>query len=508
MKEKILQNCQRVGAQQLLQFVANGTVTLEELNDAGLQPEKAKYIQDNLAALENALYQKAVELNSIKACDEYLKTYPFGLHAEDVRNIKMAIEDGPWVQTLQMNTREGYETYAHEYPGKHTAEIAAKLEELKEDELWTGSCTKDTTESYQLYLSRYPQGKYAAEAQRRIEQVSYREQAAGVLNTLKGNANAFSAQQIQDFVNNGAISWDDLSAIFGSDKMAAIRSFVQPAELPDSLPPDELQKNTTEVYFWGTPSSGKTCALGALISRMDSKGILEKLTCGGYNYMVRLSNIFGQENICTFPDSTSIGSIQEMMISLKDEKDKFHRLTLIDLAGELFRSVYFKRHNLVLDEAKEDTLNKTISYLKDNRNKKIHFFVVEYGAHDRQWEGLTMKDYLDDMVGFLKEHEIFRKSTVGVYVLVTKCDMIPCSRDDRPKSAYDYICEKMPSFWNVLQDTCKRAGVKDLSVLSYSVGDVFAQKLCHFDPHDTEKVINRLISKTEAEGGMFDWLKG
>lgn len=79
MKEKILQNCQRVGAQQLLQFVANGTVTLEELNDAGLQPEKAKYIQDNLAALENALYQKAVELNSIKACDEYLKTYPFGL---------------------------------------------------------------------------------------------------------------------------------------------------------------------------------------------------------------------------------------------------------------------------------------------------------------------------------------------------------------------------------------------------------------------------------------------
>ncbi len=508
MKEKILQNCQRVGAQQLLQFVANGTVTLEELNDAGLQPEKAKYIQDNLAALENALYQKAVELNSIKACDEYLKTYPFGLHAEDVRNIKMAIEDGPWVQTLQMNTREAYEGYAREYPGKHTAEINVKLEELKEDEVWIASCAKDSTESYQLYLNRYPNGKYVDEAQGRITQVSYREQAADVIRKLRENANAFSAQQIQDFVNRGAISWDELANVFGTEKMGAIRAFVQPAELPDSLPPDELQKNTTEVYFWGTPSSGKTCALGALISRMGSKGILEKLNCGGYNYMVRLSNIFGQEEICTFPDSTSIGSIQEMMISLKDEKRKSHRLTMIDLAGELFRSVYFKRHNLMLDEAKEETLNKTIGYLKDNHNKKIHFFVVEYGAHDKEWEGLTMKDYLDDMVGFLKEHEIFRKSTVGVYVLVTKCDMIHASRDERPKAAYDYICEKMPSFWNVLQDTCSNAGVRDLSVLSYSVGDVFAQKLCRFDPTDTEKVINRLISKTDAEGGRFDWLKG
>lgn len=118
-----------------------------------------------------------------------------------------------------------------------------------------------------------------------------------------------------------------------------------------------------------------------------------------------------------------------------------------------------------------------------------------------------MKDYLDDMVGFLKENNIFRRSTVGVYLLVTKCDMIPGPREGRPKAAFDYITSSMPSFWNTLQDACRNAGVRDLSVLSYSVGDVFAQKLCRFDPQDTEKVIRRLMEKTPAEGGRFDWLK-
>lgn len=126
-----------------------------------------------------------------------------------------------------------------------------------------------------------------------------------------------------------------------------------------------------------------------------------------------------------------------------------------------------------------------------------------------------MVDYLDNMSMYLKSHGIFRKSTVGVYVLVTKCDMIKCAPDDRSKEAYrseeayKYVCEELPSFWNTLQDTCKSAGVGDLKVLSFSVGDVFAQNLCWFDGADTDKVIDKLLTKTPAEkGGLWDFLKG
>lgn len=65
----------------------------------------------------------------------------------------------------------------------------------------------------------------------------------------------------------------------------------------------------------------------------------------------------------------------------------------------------------------------------------------------------------------------------------------------------------MPSFWTNLEDTCKKANVGDLKVLSFSVGDVFAKNLCKFDATDTTKVIEKLITKTNAEGGFWDWLR-
>ena len=159
-------------------------------------------------------------------------------------------------------------------------------------------------------------------------------------------------------------------------------------------------------------------------------------------------------------------------------------------------------------DEKENTLNIALNYLKDRRNNKIHFFVVEYGAHDKKWEKLRMVDYLDTMMRFLTNEKVFKKSTVGVYVLVTKCDMIPCNYEDRPKMAYDYVTQELPSFWNSLQRNCNNAGIKDLKVLSYSVGDVFAQNLCKFDNQDTNKVIEKLLINTYGDGSWYDWLRG
>ena len=118
-----------------------------------------------------------------------------------------------------------------------------------------------------------------------------------------------------------------------------------------------------------------------------------------------------------------------------------------------------------------------------------------------------MKNYLSQMVSYLEEKQVFKKSTVGVYVLVTKCDMIPAPREERPRLAFEYLQRELSAFWGTLERACTRTGVADLRVLSYSVGDVFAQKLCRFDPLDTEKVIEKLITKTPAVGGRMEWLK-
>ena len=93
-------------------------------------------------------------------------------------------------------------------------------------------------------------------------------------------------------------------------------------------------------------------------------------------------------------------------------------------------------------------------------------------------------------------------------MLVTKCDKIPCAREERPRLAYEFVQQELGEFWGPLQRICQRNGVADLKVLSYSVGDVFAQKLCKFDPSDTEKVLEKIFVHTPAEGGLWSWLRG
>lgn len=541
MKERILAGCQNIPIKNLCNYIRQGKVTLQELIDAGLADNKVQQIRDSMKEEDDDAWEQASTSDSLESyikylehftdgehfaearqkidvfdgakwsaiianpskesMEEYLSMFPNGIHVSECNDM---LEDLPWLDAKRINTIAAYEDYQSKYPGKHTSEINDLIKGIRDDQDWENACHIGTSDAYKIYLQQHDNGIHASEAKTKIQASAGKDL---FINDLKYDPNSHDAHEIQTKEANRVICWEDISEVFGEEKKEAIKKFSLPSPLPEKTPPPTLQGNSTEVYFWGTPSSGKTCALGSIISSAQSQGILEKISCSGLDYMTRLSNIFDAQGFCTFPDSTSVENIQEMILKLRDKKRKQHKLTLIDLAGELFRSAYFKQNKLFLESDKEGTLDVALNYLKDTRNEKIHFFVVEYGAHDNEWEGLKMVDYLDNMISFLKNENIFKKTTVGVYVLVTKCDKISCAVEDRPREAFEYVSKEMPSFWTNLEDTCKKANVGDLKVLSFSVGDVFAKNLCKFDATDTTKVIEKLITKTNAEGGFWDWLR-
>lgn len=543
MKDKILKKPNEIPVPNLVNYIKKGVVSFSELVTAGLNDENIESLRSALKQEEENLWQESVAANTYDSYNNYLGIYPDGEHAIQAREkinelddemwtialnpiseenlisykekfpsgrhlteCLNLLDDLPWLKAKQTNTIEGYRSYQSMYPGRHDAEIAELINILNDDNDWNNACLTGTTLAYKIYLNQHPNGKHAIEANSRIQASAGHD---AFLKALRNDPNAKSAKAIKKEVENNVASWDEIEEIFGEKKKDAIKNFTMPSELPTSTPPAKLQANTTEVYFWGTPSSGKTCALGAIISSASKQGILEKLSCPGKEYMDRLSNLFKKNGICTFPDSTQEDNIQEMILKLRDKKDKSHKITLIDLAGELFKSLYLKGINKLTNAEKKRTLEQAISYLKNKKNNKIHFFVVEYGGHDKEWSdipGVTMADYLEQMITFLKDEKIFTTSTVGVYVLVTKSDKIDCDEDDRPLSAYEYVTQEMPAFWNTLLDTCKKSGVKDLKTISFSVGDVFAQNLCQFKGKDTQKVINKLLTKTRPES-WWDWLK-
>lgn len=542
MRDKILKGWKNIPVKNLANYVKKGVVTLPELKAAGLPIDKEFIIQNTLRLEDDVLWSNTQQENSISSYQNYILRYPNGFHKDEalaeLQNLEekewqavqlnltemslkqylqlfpngmhatecqQLLDDLPWLSAKQSNTIRDYMDYMSQYPGKHDAEARQAISCLNDDNDWSNACITGETYAYRNYLDQHPTGKHAAEAQQRIQASAGRDL---FLNNLRSDPNYYSAKEIQNNVYNNVVTWNEIARLFGQKKTDAIRDFDSSEELPSSNPPAELQPNSTEVYFWGTPSSGKTCALGSIISSMKSKGIYEALDCASMRYMIELSNVFVTNGICKFPGSSPVGCIQEMIMNISDPKKKSHKVTLIDMAGELFRSVFFKQNNFFLPDEKVNTLDTALNYLKDRRNNKIHFFVVEYGAHDKKWEKLTMVDYLDTMMRFLTNEKVFKKSTVGVYVLVTKCDMIPCNYEDRPKMAYDYVTQELPSFWNALQRNCNNAGIKDLKVLSYSVGDVFAQNLCIFDNRDTNKVIEKLLINTYGDGSWYDWLRG
>ena len=61
-----------------------------------------------------------------------------------------------------------------------------------------------------------------------------------------------------------------------------------------------------------------------------------------------------------------------------------------------------------IDEVMLDTLTRV---LIDNRStsRKMHIFVIEYGAEDRLYEKASSKVYLDGALSYIKNTGIFKK---------------------------------------------------------------------------------------------------
>ncbi len=480
-------------------------------------------------------------INTLEAYTNYRNSHP-GMHAMAVDDAIQNISDPQdWGVANSAGTPEAFETYIQQHPhGAHVEEAKRKMDDF----YWRNACFVNTAAAMQQYLDKMPSGQYIDAARERLDDLSWEEakrvntrasmddymvnnpngkhfdeakelwEALGeredLLNGLAKDLNYCSAMKINEYLEKHVITKDEVIQFFGPDRADKIFNFSRvpiPAPIGPFLP--ELQRGPTEVYFWGTPASGKTCALGAVLSTCHSRYVLDGQNCRGYDYMNKLSNVFSKGNgLCSLPDSTANDVIADMVLKIRDTRLPMnrqypHAMTLIDIAGEIFRAIYADFTNQYLEGQKRQTLNQIQKYLANKNNKKIHFFVVEYGAHDKEWEGNTMSNYLQTCATYLRDKQILKGQTVGVYIIVTKCDKMMCPPEAMPQAALDYVQTHLNAFFVNLQYACREAGIQDFKVISFSVGDVFAQQLCYYNDTYTDKVVDILLSKTPEEKNSF-----
>ena len=494
--------------------------------------------------------------DGIVSYDELCEESDFSARARrEVRELIANSEEKDWQNAVAANTVEEYDNYLNNYPeGQYRSqarEAKKKLLDLSSDneaeEKWNG-LDKDDAAALKSFIESYPDSPYSIQAKELLSKISRKRYTDSAIKRLKKDINGEAdpdviVETIKEYVKNGSITLDQLyaeikknhniinstvidrlekSKIFNFSDLEINANinrkffdFITNENLNDpvinveSKPIDSIASKTTEVYFWGIPSSGKTCALGAIMSEAKHGDYIDfaepDRKCQGYDYMTQLYQMFeDKKDVFMLPPGTQTDDIFEMGYVFK-KQNKDYPVTFIDLAGETINSMYRTDAQLGLTPKQQTGLDIACRLLTGNAkvNRKIHFFVLEYKGHKKKYKGLTQDTLLTGAMTFIKDTGIFRTETDAVYLLVTKSDLTGAtSEEERNAILADYIKTHYRQFYNGLRDLCKKNEINEgnVDIVPFSLGDVCFQNLCLYDNATARTVVELIINRAKGFG--------
>ena len=531
-KQNILDNVAEYSAEQLVEYIQQGIVNFDELvkdTDGEFDAVKRKKVKELLDHADERAWERVQNEHTIETAQWYLDTFPNGAYRSQARSIKAEIEkqkEDEYIQTttddawilVDKNSSESLREFVKNFPNSNHVEEANKLiNQLLYDEIM--GVNADTLVS-QIH-------NFQTDKNLTIEQKDNNIIDA-IEDYIKGNKitkndflvklsddhNLLSSGVVKRLINQGIILTSDLLNL-GIEKAFIQRMFKGDSAItfrtPEKL--DRIHKQSTEIYFWGIPSSGKSCALGAILSVAASGRIAKSMdpdtSSQGYGYMTKLIDLFQNGEIGTLLEGTPVDSFYEMGFDLVDKENRIHPITCIDMAGELMRCMYKENAGDPMSDSDIEMLDTMTKVLIDNRstNRKMHVFVIEYGAEDRKSEVLPQKVYLEGAVSYIKDTGIFKKDTDAIYIMITKADK---AKNNSPSFFNQYINDKYLGFFNGLEQICKDNEINKGHVekLAFSLGDVCFQNFCKFDARPAENVVNLILQRSASfRGGKRGWFE-
>lgn len=534
-KETIFDNIEQYAAEDLAMFIKDGVFTYEELiNEVGEYvtfhvrreiKNKLDEIKNKIEAGDPEAWELAQRIRTIEACNDYLRAYPEGKYRAEARQLKEEIEQEAQKVSEQTAEREAWfqvdkyslcelQDYLRKYPnGLYREEAQQLIQELQKKEILGDDIDALLEKIRNIYHYKKLDDKTLDPVQQDTN-VYYcirqfidnnASNKREFLRALSHNHNLFRPRVAKLLLEDNYLAMYDLESL-GIEKAFIKKLYTDPSQpkFPTPSRLTEINKQSTEVYFWGIPQSGKSCVLGAILS-VAASGLVAKVMepdteSQGYGYMTQLINLFQDGEICTLMEGTGIESFYEMGFDLKDDKNCIHPITCIDMAGELMRCMYLYDAGRELEEDKMVMLETMHKVLNGNlsTNRKMHFFIIEYGAEDRLYEGLPQNVYINGVVSYIKKTKLFKENTDAIYILITKADK---AKNATPSTFRNYILDKYRGFYNRIEDICKENEINGgkVELMAFSLGEVCFQHYCKFDARPAANVV-RLLMERSASG--------
>ncbi len=519
-KQAIIDNIEQYSASELVDYIKSGIVTFDELcedTDGYFPANVRREVQRMLASSEDEDWQKALQTNTEDAFMSFLKTYPDSSRADEARASILRLQkskdsqakQSAWASVDKQNI-EALRTFIRENPESSNCIEARKLINALQEEEFLGfdvDALIDRINAIQTDKSvNDPDAAIVQEIIRCLQRKKITRN--DLLEVIKRDNNLLRASVLKKLINEGYLEYTDFRHI-GIDnrfiqhlaKGESTQRFGLPKELK------KINKVSTEVYFWGIPSSGKSCALGAVMSVANNGTVARSMSkdpdCQGYGYMTRLSQLFKSDGkVGTLPEGTSIYSTYEMGFDLEDENGASHPITCIDLAGELVRCMYKSDAGEDMSEDEVKALDTLTNVLVDNRtvNRKIHFFVLEYGGENRKYEGLSQTEYLDAALRYIERTKIFKTETDAIYLMLTKVDKTGVVGQRLVEILSKYIEDNYKGFYNGLEKICRDYEINGGKVerIPFSLGQVCFQDYCLFNEAPAANVVKKLLIRSKG----------
>lgn len=529
-KSAILNNVTEYSPEDLASYIQQGFVTLDELvnnTDGEFTAKMQLGVEKLLAGSEDEDFKKVMESASIADLQDFLNKYPMGTvaHLDAVRERKHVLEKIPasepiveesngeeeeWFSIKNAGDIKLLEAFKDKYPN------TSHLFEL--NKLITAEKNKEhSRKKSPIILKSMINKANSAEDVSKIIQVLLENKTITIgmlLELIRQDHNLLSSAACNDIISRGILNRNDLSKC-GIDN-GFINKMLTNARSQNFEPARPLQtiaEPCTEVYFWGIPFSGKTCALGAILSAakngLAARSMIPDNSCQGFGYMNRLSTIFSPGRICRLPGGTPVTSTYEMRFDLEDQEHKIHHVACIDLAGELFTCMFMKDAGEQMREDQKQALETLHNILLENRsnNRKIHFFVIEYGAEKRIYNGLPQAEYLNSAAAHLNSIGLFDSNTDAIYVLISKVDNASYE-GSLEEHLLKYMTKNYLGFYNNLLLICKEHGINKgrVKIVPFSIGNVCFKDYCQFDATSATKMVDLLVRYSCFEKQGF-WQK-
>lgn len=577
-RKKLIEGINSISINSIIKYIQIGDITLDDVPH--ISAERKQYIIDQLNSMPNPVEQQewqAIEMMLIQPSTELvqkLSSYiarwdagrPAGNHVELAKQKLPEIEsqiklEAERAEQAEWDAVDPFSTtdlwgYLSKYPNTiHKSEI--------DDSLW-GLVNQESVQDIQNYITILPQGIHVREAQlilnaivewnnvkltndifcvndyirnnpntpfknpAQVQLMGLKQQEIGMMRT---NPNSYEVNRLLRLINDGIFSDHELinAKVMTETVLETLRNHDINADLPDIRQAiensrAECKDGYTDVFFFGVPSTGKTCVLMGM-SRSNSLHI--NLASGGGDYAAALQQYTDVGVTVPRTPGTFVTTLEATISSVSDQGGAVHKINLVEMSGEEFAFDIANNPDRIFTF---EQMGSGATQLLKNDNRKVFFLIIDPTANvvrinreivvqdgfdedtgepithtDLQYCVVNQRTLIQKMVDLFTDPgnaEIMKKVD-SIHIIMTKSDTLgnPVEREEK---ALNIFQQKFSGdILKPLIDLCEEYNINSRTnfhpnLYTFSLGTFYVGGLYEYEQTDSDRLVVAIKNSTQS----------